>query len=212
MALEDAGFAEPNYVLFGWLRESALNTWQRIWVESVVNIAILLALLTVLTLLLIFQDTLGRSRRWHAIVRVGFLSFVLIWLGWIAGGQLSVINLFSYGRALIGGFDPLPFLVEPVILIVAVYTALSLLLLGRGVFCGWLCPYGALQELANRLARLFRVPQLTVSFALNEKLWAIKYVAIVALVGLAGYSMDATRVAAEIEPFKTAITLKFERA
>ena len=68
------------------------------------------------------------------------------------------------------------------------------------------------QELANRLARLFRVPQLTVSFALNEKLWAIKYVAIVALVGLAGYSMDATRVAAEIEPFKTAITLKFERA
>ena len=98
------------------------------------------------------------------------------------------------------------------ILIVAVYTALSLLLLGRGVFCGWLCPYGALQELANRLARLFRVPQLTVSFALNEKLWALKYVAIVALVGVAGYSMDATRVAAEIEPFKTAITLKFERA
>jgi len=212
MALEDAGFAEPNYVLFGWLRESALNTWQRIWVESAANIAILLALLTVLTLLLIFQDTLSRSRRWHAIVRVGFLSFVLIWLGWIAGGQLSVINLFSYGRSLLGGFDPLPFLVEPVILIVAVYTAVSLVLLGRGVFCGWLCPYGAFQELANRLARLFRVPQLSIPFALNEKLWAIKYVAIIALVGLAGYSMDAARVAAEIEPFKTAITLKFERA
>ena len=212
VALEDAGFMEPNYVLFGWLRESTLNTWQRIWVDSAVNIAILLGLLTVLTLLLIFQDTLSRSRRRHAIVRVGFLSFVLIWLGWIAGGQLSVINLFSYGRALISGFDPLPFLVEPVILIVAVYTVLSLLLLGRGVFCGWLCPFGALQELANRLARLFRVPQLNVPFALNERLWAVKYIAIIALVGLAGYSMDATRVAAEIEPFKTAITLKFERA
>ena len=31
--------------------------------------------------------------------------------------------------------------------------------LGRGVFCGWLCPFGALQELTNKAARRLKVPQ-----------------------------------------------------
>ena len=93
------------------------------------------------------------------------------------------------------------------------YTALSLVLLGRGVFCGWLCPFGAFQELLNRLARFFRVPQLTPKFTLSRALCMVKYVVVAGLVGVSAFwSMEWGLQGAEVEPFKTAITLKFERA
>ena len=43
--------------------------------------------------------------------------------------------------------------------IIALYTLVSMVLIGRGVFCGWLCPFGALQELLGQLSRAIGVPQ-----------------------------------------------------
>jgi NosR/NirI family nitrous oxide reductase transcriptional regulator len=83
---------------------------------------------------------------------------------------------------------------------------------GRGVFCGWLCPFGALQELAARLARLAHLPQWRLPFPLHERLWPIKYVAFIALFALFLYDPALAITGAEIEPFKTAIVLKFDRS
>ena len=64
---------------------------------------------------------------------------------------------------------------------IALYTAVSLVLLGRGVFCGWLCPFGALQELINEAARKLKIRQYEVPFAVHERLWAIKYIVLLVL-------------------------------
>jgi NosR/NirI family nitrous oxide reductase transcriptional regulator len=80
------------------------------------------------------------------------------------------------------------------------------------VFCGWLCPFGALQELTNRLARRARLPQLRVPFGLHERLWPIKYVLFVGLAALSLGPMTLAQQLAEVEPFKTAIVLRFDRA
>lgn len=83
---------------------------------------------------------------------------------------------------------------------------------GRGVYCGWLCPFGALQELTNAAARRLGVRQVAVPQALHERLWVIKYTLFMAILALSFYSMHDALILAEAEPFKTAISLRFMRA
>jgi polyferredoxin len=79
------------------------------------------------------------------------------------------------------------------------------------VFCGWLCPFGTLQELTNQLARRLGIKQVEVPFGLHERLWMIKYVAFVGILAVSLRSILGAFQLAEIEPFKTAITMKFMR-
>src|SRR5262249_7264344 len=79
------------------------------------------------------------------------------------------------------------------------------------VFCGWLCPFGALQELLNKLARRVGVKQIAVPFGLHERLWMVKYVVFLAILAISLNSIIAAFAVAEVEPFKTAITMKFLR-
>ena len=195
-----------SYVLLPEAKPTPL--WIEAWRDARVDIAILVAALTVLTSIFAFQDRLARSRVAHRVVRIGFLLFVLVWLGWIAGAQLSIINLMHYAAAPLSAAN----LLEPLIVIVAAYTAVSLLLIGRGVFCGWLCPFGALQELLGQISRALRLPQWTPNAALESRLRWGKYATAAALLVLAFVSIGTAESAAEIEPFKTAITAKFSRA
>ena len=91
------------------------------------------------------------------------------------------------------------------------FVALALLFWGRGVFCGWLCPFGALQELINRIAGWFKVRQFTLPFAVNERLWPLKYVIFLGLLALSLGPVETAEKLTEVEPFKTVIALKFVR-
>jgi NosR/NirI family transcriptional regulator, nitrous oxide reductase regulator len=192
--------------------EPAVAAWVEAWRDARLNIAILAALLTALTAIFVFQAQLSRSRLAHRLVRVGFLSVVLVWLGWIAGAQLSIVNLINYVQAPFRGFDIGFYLTEPLMVIIAAYTLVSVLLIGRGVFCGWLCPFGALQELLAQASRTLGVPQWNPAIALDKRLWMGKYIAGAAVLLLVLSGIDGSGVSAEIEPFKTAITSKFTRA
>lgn len=190
----------------------AAAPWVEPWVEGRAQVAILVTALAVLTLILAFQDRLARSRRAHRLVRLGFLAFTLVWIGWIAGAQLSIVHLIGWIKAPIEGLGLAYYLAEPLIAILALYTLLSLIVLGRGVFCGWLCPFGALQELLAQVARALRLPQWNPSEATQARLWNVKYAALAGVVGLAFAAPALGDIAAEVEPFKTAITAMFARA
>jgi NosR/NirI family transcriptional regulator, nitrous oxide reductase regulator len=186
--------------------------WVEAWHDGRVNVAILAALLSVLTLIFIFQATLARFRLAHRLVRNGFLLVVLVWLGWTAGAQLSIVNVVNYLKGPFSGVDLGFYLAEPLMFMIAAYTLVSVVLIGRGVFCGWLCPFGALQELLGQLSRALRLPQWNPAPALEKRLWMGKYIAAATVLVVVLTGLDPTATSMEIEPFKTAITSKFIRA
>ncbi|MFQ8408053.1 transcriptional regulator NosR [Pseudomonas ogarae] len=191
--------------------EASRPMWLTLWYQKSVEISVLGAALLVLTAILFFQDSLARRPTLLHWLRRGYLVFTVVFLGGYALAQLSVVNVLTFVHALFEGFRWELFLTDPLIFILWVFTAGSILLWGRGVFCGWLCPFGALQELINELARKLKVPQYELPFAVHERLWAIKYIILLVLFGVSLESMATAERLAEVEPFKTAITLRFDR-
>lgn len=191
--------------------EAARPMWAKIWYQKSVQIGIIGLALLLLTAILFFQDRFTRRPHFLHWLRRGYLLFTLTYIGWYALGQLSVVNVLTFVHALFQDFRWELFLTDPVIFILWTFAAATILLWGRGVFCGWLCPFGALQELINEGARKLKVRQFELPFAVHERLWAIKYIILLVLFGISLESMQMAEQAAEVEPFKTAIILGFDR-
>ncbi|SFC25307.1 NosR/NirI family protein [Tropicimonas isoalkanivorans] len=185
--------------------------WKRIWQTKRIEVVVLAAALGLLTIIFFFQSFATKNARTFDILRTAYLVFTLVFIGWIANAQLSVVNVLAVANAVFSDFHWETFLMDPLIFILWFAVAAALLFWARGAYCGWLCPFGALQELTNKIARAFRVPQITLPWGLHERLWAVKYMLFLGLFGVSLYSFELAEHLAEIEPFKTAIILKFAR-
>ncbi|PLW68598.1 4Fe-4S binding protein [Pseudohalioglobus lutimaris] len=185
--------------------------WYWSWEQHKLQVIVLGAALTVLLLVLFLQDWLVKRKLFFQRFRVAWMLFTVIFIGWICHAQLSVVNLLGFARNLAGGFSWESLLLDPVVFLLWAFVALSILLWGRGVYCGWLCPFGAAQELLSKLSRSCGLAGWQIPHALHERLWAIKYLLLIAICGLALDSMANAARLAEVEPFKTVFVMQFQR-
>ncbi len=185
--------------------------WIYVWKERIFQIVVLCAGLFLLMMILVFQDWLVQRPVLYTRLRNGFLIWTVLFIGWYSLAQLSVVNVLTFVGAIFHGFSWDNFLIDPMMFLLWGFVAMTLLLWGRGVYCGWLCPFGALQELLFRLGQRFRIKSYEFPDGVHQRLWAIKYLILLALFGISLQSLVYAERLAEVEPFKTAITLRFMR-
>jgi len=109
----------------------------------------------------------------------------------------------TFAGSLAGRFRWGLFLSEPMLFISWIFIAGVTLVWGRGVFCGWTCPYGALNELLFRLGRALRLPHFELPDSVHKKLRFARYGVLAMLLASFLYSSGLGEKLAEVEPFKS---------
>jgi NosR/NirI family transcriptional regulator, nitrous oxide reductase regulator len=182
-----------------------------IWKQRGMDLAILTASLIALTIGLIYQKRLTANPALFKTLRLAFLAFTLGFIGWYAQAQLSIVTLIGAVRAAVATRDFAFLLWDPPSLVLWVFVLATFVAWGRGVFCGWLCPFGALQELAAEVAQALKIKQWHVPDQWDRHLRKLKYVTLALILFAAAGAPGLADSAAEVEPFKTSITLIFVR-
>ncbi|QGZ42669.1 4Fe-4S binding protein [Pseudoduganella flava] len=211
-----AHFDQPYWVPARYLEGGhpkvveARPAWQKIWLERLPQIALFGAILLATAALYSQRDRLVRaSNRKHKpwisrprlvlwLASVGFLGFYL-------KAQPSVTQVMTWLHSLLHQWKWELFLSDPFIFLFWWFIIITVLIWGRGLFCGWLCPFGSLQQLMLKLGAAIGLKrfQKLLPKRLHDKLRWVKYAIFFALIGVSLFSMEQAEHLAEIEPFKT---------
>ncbi len=177
--------------------------WRDAWKVAPYKTVIAAAAFLVVGLLFIARRWLTRSlsrlKRLHVVVLLATAGGLGFWLR----SQPSVTQVLTVADSAQGTWRWSLFLSEPTVFVSWVFIALTTLVWGRGVFCGWLCPYGALTELLYRGARWVKLPRLELPERWHRKVRYLRYLVLVGLIAAFLVSPDLGERLAEVEPFKT---------
>ena len=189
------------YVLDGPDPESLI--WRQAWKSKRGPLALASLYLLAVTCVFVFRRwTSGDMKRLQRI-HLGFLLLAFFGLGLGLSLQPSITQLLTLTGSLTGEWRWWLFLSDPFLFVTWTWIAAVTLIWGRGVFCGWTCPYGALNELAFKVGEKLKLPHFELPDAVHNKLRYLRYVLLVGLVGAFLYSPQLGELLAEVEPFKS---------
>ncbi len=198
--------------LFTVTRATQGPAWTDSWLARKWELAVIAAMLATLVPVLVRQRGLVAAAGRFEVFRLAYLALTLGFIGWYAQAQLSIVTIVGVVRALRSTHDFNFLLYDPPSLLLWGFVLVSLAIWGRGTFCGWLCPFGALQELVAWPAKKLGLRQIVVPPRVDRALRNLKYVVLAGILVAAAISTPTADKLVEVEPFKTSITLYFVRS
>jgi NosR/NirI family nitrous oxide reductase transcriptional regulator len=177
--------------------------WRQAWSNRRVDVAILVVYLLLVAGVFVMRKyttvKLKRLSRLHMASMV--FGFVIV--GVYMGAQPSVTQIFTVVGSALHGWRWDLFLSEPLIFISWIFIAIVSLIWGRGVFCGWVCPYGAMSELAFQISQKLGLEGYELPDRIHLKLRYLRYAILAILVGVFAWDSILAERMAEVEPFKS---------
>jgi len=185
--------------------------WIKAWTSRKGAIAAFALLLLGTAVLYSQRDKLARAstrkhKPWISWPRYALWTISVLFFGLYLKAQPSITQVLTWFHSVIYHWNWELFLSDPFIFLFWWFTIVTVFIWGRGLFCGWLCPFGSLQHLAYKLGQLIGLKRFQglLPKKLHDKLRWTKYVVFAVLLGVSLYSMEMAERMAEIEPFKTA--------
>jgi len=136
-------------------------------------------------------------------LRVATMIVAFLGLGVFFGVQPSVTQILTFIESVVHKWRWGLFLSEPLLVVFWAFIAITTLIWGRGVFCGWACPYGSLNELLFKIGEKLKLPHFELPERIHKPLRWLRYVVFVVLVITFFFDPVLGEKMAEIEPFKS---------
>ena len=178
---------------------------KKVWVNNLPKVILLISFLLITFGIFFARKWLTRSKKRLVRVHIAVMIASVIIVGLILKSPPSITHLYPLIRVFHDGFRMDLYLSDPVQFVFWIFIAVSLIIWGRGWFCGWICPYGNVLELVSKAVRKISPKMFTYEFPphIHEGLRKVRYAVLGVLVGMAMISIETAEKMAEIEPFKS---------
>lgn len=180
-----------------------LPIWKQAWLNRQVDAIILVCfLLAVIGVFVARRYTTAHPLR-LARLHLGAMVFGFVVIGLYMRSQPSVTQVLTLIESTIGEWRWDLFLSEPLLFIFWIFITITALIWGRGVFCGWVCPYGAMTELLFKISNRLGIRSYELPDRWHLKLRYLRYAILVVLVPVFLWDSILGEKLAEVEPFKS---------
>jgi NosR/NirI family nitrous oxide reductase transcriptional regulator len=185
-------------------------TWLKVWKARAPQIALFAALLVAVGVVYAQRERLTRrstrKNKWPVNIfkyTAWVLSIAFVGFGLLA--QPSITQVLTWFHSLLFKWTWELFLSDPFIFLFWIFIIVTVFVWGRGLFCGWLCPFGSLSELLYKIGGVVGLKrfQFMLPKRLHDRLKWIKYAVFFGLLAVSVFSMGWAEMLAEVEPFKT---------